>query len=391
MSMLTGPGAGVRWPGHAPKLLIVINTSWNVINFRLGLVRGLVANGYQVVVAAPRDRFSEAIDAIPGCRYVALPMRGHGRSPVEDLLLLRRMLAIFRAERPAAFLGFTVKPNVFGSFAARACGVPAINNIAGLGSVFNESSATARIVVLLYRAALRGSARVFFQNREDSALFTSRGIVRARQVGLLPGSGVDTARFTAAPPPATTGAPFTFLLVARLLREKGIAELAAAARIVRARHPTVRVRILGPLDPANPASVAKADLDGWIAEGLFDYLGTADDVRPILAQADCMVLPTYYREGTPRALLEAAAMGRAILTTDMPGCRDVVDDGENGYLVPPRDAAALAAAMSRLVELPADALAAMGAHSRAKIERQYDERIVVDRYLRALGEVLAPA
>lgn len=373
---------------RARKLLVVINTSWNIINFRTGLIRGLMDAGYEVVVAAPHDRFSAEIERNLGCRYVELPIAGHSRSPVTDLALFSRFVSLMRAERPDAFLGFTVKPNVFGSLAANLFGIPCINNIAGLGSVFNETSATARIVALLYRAALRRSHRVFFQNRDDLALFTERGLVRLDQADLLPGSGIDTARFAPAAKAApASGEAFTFLLVARLLKEKGLSELAAATRTVLRVYPHARTQILGPRDADNPASIDQGELDDWIASGVFDYLGMAGDVRPALAQADCFVLPSYYREGTPRALLEAAAMGKPIITTDMPGCRDVVDDGVNGFIVPPRDAAALAEAMRSMIEASPAERKKMGLASRAKAERQFDERIVIERYLQALDAV----
>lgn len=374
---------------RARKLLVVINTSWNIINFRTGLIRGLMGAGYEVVVAAPRDRFSAEIERNLGCRYVELPIAGHSRSPVTDLALFGRFVSLMRAERPDAFLGFTVKPNVFGSLAANLFGIPCINNIAGLGSVFNETSLTARIVVILYRIALRRSHWVFFQNREDLELFVARGLVQRVRAGLLPGSGIDTARFaTPAKVPSKAGQPFTFLLVARLLKEKGLAELAEATRAVRRKHPQVRTRVLGPLDPRNPAAVPQTQLDGWVAEGVLEYLGVADDVRTILAQADCFVLPSYYREGTPRALLEAAAMAKPIITTDMPGCRDVVDEGMNGCLVPPRDVCALADAMTSMIEASPATIAAMGQASRVKAEQQFDEKLVVERYLAALLEIL---
>lgn len=371
------------------KLLMSINTSWNVVNFRAGLIRGLQAHGYEVVVAAPRDRFSDAIERDLGCRFIDLPMEGHSRSPLTDLALLARFARLMRAERPDAYLGYTVKPNVFGSFAAQMFGVPCINNIAGLGSIFNESGVTAKIVVGLYRLALRSSAHVFFQNDADLALFLGRGLVRAEKASLLPGSGIDTARFAAAErPPRDEASPFAFVLVARLLKEKGLAELAEATRRVRGTHPRVRVRVAGPLDPHNPAAIAPAAMQAWVDEGLFDYLGLLDDVRPTLEAADCVVLPSYYREGTPRGLLEAAAMGRPIITTDMPGCRDVVDDGVNGYLVPPRDAEALARCMGALVDASPSSVAEMGRQSRLKAVRQFDERLVVERYLSALDLIV---
>lgn len=370
-----------------PHVLIAINTSWNVVNFRAGLVRGLQAAGYGVSVAAPPDRFTPALEAL-GCRFYPVELQGHGRSPAADFRYMSRMFALLRRERADALLGFTVKPNVYGSLAAHALNIPVINNIAGLGVVFNERGATARIVNTLYRLALRRSHRVFFQNGDDRELFVRGGLVRAMQTEQLPGSGVDLGRFAEQPLP--TAAPFTFLLVARLLKEKGLAELAEAAEALRAHGAPVRVRVLGPHDPANPASVPAADLARWTAAGTVEHLGTADDVRSALAAAHCVVLPSYYREGTPRALLEALATGRPVITTDMPGCRDVVDDGVNGFLVPPRDAPALARAMARVAALPPAELAAMGRASRLKAERQYNEALVVRAYLRALGTAGVP-
>ncbi len=366
--------------GH---ILFTVNASWNVVNFRSGLIRGLLADGYRVTVAAPRDRHSPAIEAL-GCVYRELPMENHGRSPLGDLALFARFIRLIRRERPDFFLGYTVKPNTYGTLAAALFGVPTVNNIAGLGLVFNETGATARIVRTLYRVALARSRRVFFQNAEDRAMFVDAGLVDAAVADLLPGSGVDLERFAPAPARA---APFTFLLVARLLWEKGLAEYVEAGRIVRERHPGCRVRLLGFIDDATPAGVPRARIEAWQAAGDIEYLGSAEDVRPHLAEADCVVLPSYYREGTPRTLLEAAAMAKPIITSDMPGCRDVVDHGRNGELVPPRDVPALAAAMGRMVEASPEARAAMGAASRAKAEAVYDERIVVARYLATLDEI----
>ena len=373
------------------KLLMSVNTSWNIVNFRAGLVRGLQAQGYEVVVAAPRDRFSDAIERDLGCRFVDLPMRGHSRSPATDLALFSRFVRTMRIVRPDAFLGYTVKPNVFGSLAAQLAGVPCINNIAGLGSIFNETGPTARIVAALYRLALRRSKRVFFQNSDDLDLFVTRGLARPEQASLLPGSGIDTVHFQAAPRRRDRKSVFTFVLVGRLLKEKGLAELADATRSVRREHPDVRVWVAGPLDSRNPASIAPQAMKRWVDEGLFEYLGVLDDVRPVLEEADCVVLPSYYREGTPRALLEAAAMGRPIITTDMPGCRDVVDDGVNGFLVPPREIPALAGRMAAMVKASTDEIAQMGQRSRNKAMRQFDEQLVIDRYLAALDAVLTPS
>jgi len=380
-------------PGHdkgersrAGHVLFSVNSSWNVINFRAGLVRALLAEGYAVTVAAPRDEHSPAVEQL-GCRYVELPMDAQGRSPVADLQLLARFVRLMRAERFDALLSFTPKPNIYGSIAARLCGVPAINNIPGLGLVFNERGPTSRILRAMYRPALRRSAHIFFQNEHDRALFERERLVDPAKTELLPGSGVDVSRFQPVPA-AADPVPFVFLLVARLLWEKGIAELIEAGRLVRAQHPAIEIRILGFVEDGNPKFVRTDDLRQWQREGLATYLGPTSDVRPHLAEADCVVLPSYYPEGTPRALLEAAASGKPIITCDLPGCRNVVDNGENGFLVPPRDAGALADRMLAMIRLGADRRAAMGRHSRQIAETRFDEQLVIDRYTAALRRVV---
>jgi glycosyltransferase involved in cell wall biosynthesis len=287
------------------------------------------------------------------------------------------------------FLGYTAKPNVYGSLAAQALGIPVINNVSGLGTAFIRQGLLTRIVSGLYRLAFRRSARVFFQNPEDQDLFVSAGIVPPEKTALLPGSGIDLARFAPVAPRERGERPFTFLLVARLLWDKGVGEYAEAARLVRARHPAARFQLLGFLDVANRTAVPRADVERWVAEGIIDYLGHAEDVRPLLAAADCVVLPSY-REGLPRTLLEAAAMGKPLIATDVPGCRHIADHGVNGYLCAVRDAGSLAEAMINMLGLPEAERRAMGKSARAKAEAEFDERLVVDRYLEAIAEARAP-
>lgn len=375
------------------KILFSVNASWNVINFRAGLISHLIGQGYEVVVAAPRDGYSEAIEAL-GCRFVDMPMDPHGRSPIADLALLRRYRRLIRREAPDFYLAYTPKPNIYGSLAAQSFGVPTINNVAGLGLMFNERGPAALALKLLWRVALRRSSRAFFQNEDDRALFVTRRMVKPAIADLLPGSGIDLSRFACQPMPTRRPGAATFLLVARLLREKGLAELAAASARVRETMPGVEVRIVGFLEAGNPAYVRADELAEWQAQGAITYLGATDDVRPFVAAADCVILPTYYPEGTPRALLEAAASGRPVITTDMPGCRDVVEDGASGYLVAPRDVASLADAMRRFATLDDDERRRMGSRARARAERCFDERIVLDRYaavLRRLGGVASEA
>ena len=369
------------------KILISINTSWNVYNFRSGLVQALVAAGYEVVVAAPEDSHSARLADL-GCRYLPLPMDNKGTSPRSDFRLYRDYRRLMRAEKPDCFLGWTIKPNVYGTLAARSLGIAAINNISGLGTAFIRGGWLSRMAKGLYRLALLRSATVFFQNRDDRALFVDQKLVARERTALLPGSGIDLTRFLPVPMNARPSGDLRFLLIGRVLWDKGLAEFVAAARQVRARHPRIRFQILGFLDAANQTAVPRSEVDRWVAEEGIDYLGTTDDVRPFIADADCVVLPSY-REGTPRTLLEAAALGRPLIATDVPGCREVVDNGSNGLLCTVRDGDDLARCMLEMIAASPEERAEMGAFSRAKVEREFDEEIVIARYLAAIEAALS--
>ncbi len=364
------------------NLLLSINSSWNVANFRSGLISAIRVYGLRVVAAAPVDEHVSRIEDM-GCGFAALPMDKTGTNPVRDAALFVRYLRLFRRERPAIYLGFTPKPNIYGSLAAHLLGIPVINNVAGLGTAFIRGGWLNRVVKLLYRVALSRSRTVFFQNNEDLDLFVREGLVRVEVARLLPGSGVDTARFSPQRDEPLSDRPFRFLLVARMLGDKGVREYVEAARLLRTRYDGLEFQLLGFVDSANPTAISAAEMKAWCDEGVVRYFGEALDVRPHLAAADCVVLPSY-REGTPRSLLEAAAMGKPIVTTDAVGCREVVDDGVNGYLCRVRDAKDLAEKLEQLYCLSPEARAAMGAAGRAKVVCEFDEQIVIDRYLEAI-------
>ena len=367
------------------KIVIALNTAWNLLNFRAGLIRALVAEGHEVVAVAPSDDYAPKLTQL-GCRFVPLPMDNQGTHPVRDGVLLWRFYKLLGRERPDVYLGYTVKPNVYGSLAAQALGIPVINNIAGLGTVFIRDGWLVKLVRGLYKLALRRSAKVFFQNKDDLALFVEQGLVKSSVVDLLPGSGIDLTRFALAPCSAASDRPFRFLLVARMLRDKGIYEFVEAAKLLRANWPHVEFALLGFVDVQNPTAISRAQMDEWVDQGHVVYLGVSDDVRVQIAQADCVVLPSY-REGTPRTLLEAAAMGRPIVTTDAVGCKDVVDDGLNGFLCKVKDAQDLANQMEQMLLLSAEQRGLMGLRGRQKMEREFDERIVIDQYLGTISSL----
>ncbi|MCC2097255.1 MAG: glycosyltransferase family 4 protein [Hyphomicrobiales bacterium] len=370
------------------RILLSANQAWNLVNFRGGLIRALADAGMDIVAAAPPDGHEDRLAPL-GCRFIPLPMNRKGANPVQDLSLLARYRSIMRAERPDVYLGWTIKPNTYGSLAARMSGAAAINNISGLGTAFIRDGWLTRIVKLLYRAGLSGSSTVFFQNGDDRKQFVDLGLVAQDRTALLPGSGVDLERFSiGATEPAARGEAFRFLLISRLLRDKGVGEYAEAASLLKSRGLDVTCSILGPLDHQNRTAFSQQDVDKWVQSGAIEYLGPADDVRPFVAACDCVVLPSY-REGTPRTLLEAAAMSRPLIATDVPGCREALDAGETGLLCEVRNAVDLARAMQEMAEMDPAGRQAMGAAGRIKMEREFREQLVIDRYMEAIERALA--
>jgi glycosyltransferase involved in cell wall biosynthesis len=351
-------------------------------------MRTLVEQGHEVIacVPAPSEDLPQAaeLEAL-GVRLEPIVLDRAGINPLADVGTLRCLVAVLRRLKPDTVLAYTIKPVIYGSLAARIAGVPTVCSIVeGIGYAFSGGGprrvVLRTIVKLLYRVALSANRRVFFLNPDNKRLFEDLGLARrSDQSVLLGGIGVDLERFAPAPLPETV----TFLLIARLLRDKGVPEFVDAARIVRACHPEVRFHLVGWID-SNPMAVGEAELRAWIEEGVISYLGKLDDVRPALADASVFVLPSYYPEGQPRSIMEAMATGRPILTTDMPGCRETVVDGANGFLVPAQDAPALARAMLRFVEQP-ELIVTMGRESRRIAEAKYDVHRINHRLMAEMG------
>ncbi|TYZ12609.1 glycosyltransferase family 4 protein [Hymenobacter lutimineralis] len=367
------------------RVAIVINTSWNIWNFRRSLVKALQAAGHEVLAIAPPDDYSARLETELGCRYVPILMENKGTNPVKDALLTRQFYQVYRREKPDVVLQYTIKPNIYGTLAARLAGIPSVNNVSGLGTVFIVKNLVSKVALGLYRFAFRYPHRVFFQNDDDRQLFLQHGLVQARITDLLPGSGIDTRKFQPAPV-FQRQQPFTFLMIARVLYEKGVEEYFEAARRVREAMPGTRIQLLGGIDESGGVGVKRAVFEQWLQAGNVEYLGTSDNVAAHIAQADCVVLPSY-REGTPKTLLEAAAMGKPIVTTDVPGCRETVEDGVNGFLCEVRNGADLAEKMLQVQGLPDAQLAEMGRASRQLAEEKFDERIVLEKYLRVVAEI----
>ena len=364
------------------KITIVLNTSWNLYNFRRGLIDALRQQGHTVTLIAPEDEYTSKLRAL-GYDLTTVNMDRRGINPIRDLTFFFHLYRLYRTLRPDLTLHFTVKPNVYGTTAARWLGVPSINTVSGLGTVFLKKGLVSWIAQHLYRFTFRWPEQVLFHNQDDYDLFVERGLVAPQRASVIPGSGVNIQRFS--PQRAETNEVFTFLVIARLLYDKGIVEYAEAARSLRAQGVKARFQLLGARDPQHQRGIPDQQVDAWVDEGLVDYLGTTDDVRPLLQRADAVVLPSY-REGLPRTLLEAASLEKPIVTTDTPGCRHVVHHERNGLLCRVHDAADLADKMRRVMELPQEQRRRMGQAGRALVAERFSERYVIERYLLAIEQ-----
>ena len=358
------------------KIAIVLNTSWNIYNFRSGLVRSLIQNGHEVFAIAPYDHFTEKVKSL-GCQYIPVKMDSRGVNPVKDFLLTLELYSIYKRIKPDIILHFTIKPNIYGTLAASLLGIPVVNNVCGLGTVFLRKGISSKIAIWLYKFSFRFPKKIFFQNADDQKLFLDQGIVRPEVCDLVPGSGINIEQFV--PMPKADRQPFTFLLVSRLIYDKGVVEYINAIEQLRARGIQANFQLLGAVDERHKRGIPRKIIDQWIDEQKVNYLGNTDDVKPYLQNADCVVLPSY-REGTPKTLLEAAGMGLPLIATDVPGCRDIVEDGCNGFLCEVGNASDLAAKMEKMFALGAENREAMAANSRAKVVGQFDEKIVIEKY-----------
>jgi glycosyltransferase involved in cell wall biosynthesis len=369
----------------APCVWVIANTTWYIFNFRSRLISELLKKGYGVTVLSPADEYVDRVRAL-GTRHIHLELDNGGTNPFRDIPSLITLIRLFREEKPDVLLTFTPKVNIYGAISARLAGIPAIANISGLGTGFIRGGWLTTLIKQLYRLALRHPTIVFFQNQDDCVLFVKEGLVRESVVKCLPGSGVDVDRFIPQTRASAEGG-FVFLMAARLLWDKGIGEYVEAARLVKREFPSVEFRIVGFLDAKNPTAISEEQVAAWEAERVIRYLGSTDEIVGYYASADCVVLPSY-REGTPRSLLEAASMAKPIVTTDVPGCREVVDEGQTGFLCRVRDHLDLAEKMRRMVMLPEESRLRMGRKGREKMIRQFDERIVIGKYLEVVEEIV---
>ena len=365
-------------------IIITLNSTWNAWNFRKSLVEALLADNHNVTVLAPLDQYMDSIKNL-GCKVIHLDMNVRGLSPFADIKLLLNFRRIFIQEQPDVVLTYTIKNNIYGALAAKAYNIPIIPNITGLGTAFLAGGSLGLIVNVLYKCALRKLPCVFFQNVDDCRYFIGKGIVKTDQVYLLPGSGIDLEYFNKTPFSNSEAGPI-FLMISRIIRDKGVLEYVGAARELKQVWPHARFQLLGNAKSENRTAIDALTVQSWHEEGVIEYLGTTDDVRPFIAASNCIVLPSY-REGAPRALIEAAAMARPVIATDVPGCRSVVEDEITGFLCRERSVTSLVNACTHFLTLPLGRQAATGRAGRMKIEREFDQKRVVNEYRKAIAAI----
>lgn len=368
------------------KIGIVTNSAWNVVNYRLSLIKALQREGDEVLVFAPSDGFVDRL-LKTGVNFVHTPINPTGLNPFIELVSILKLRLALRRHDVDVVLSFTPKGNLYGLFAicgSRRCAVP---NISGLGVVFNRVGYLPRMVRLLYRTALGFASHVFFQNEEDREEFARSGLLRGLRHSRVPGSGIDPSTFdnTAVVDNAAASSSPVFLMLSRALWEKGLGIYVDACRQLKRSFPHARFFYAGQVFADRTGAIGYPQMAEWVNEGVIEYLGDLSDVRVALRQATCVVLPSWYREGVPRSLLEAAAMEKPVITTRSTGCKDTVIDGSTGFLVEPGSVGGLVEAMQRVALMNPEDLSAMGKRARMHVTDNFDERLVHDEYLRVIA------
>ncbi|MEE9707025.1 glycosyltransferase family 4 protein [Aeromonas allosaccharophila] len=365
------------------KLAFVANTAWSMFNFRHGLLKRLLSDGYHISVVTPNDKFSGKLKDM-GCDVIDLPMSAKGVNPFDDIKLVTLLYRYYRKLNPDFIIHYTIKPNIYGSLAAKMAGIPSLAITTGLGYTFVNDNFIAKIARQLYKMAFRYPKEVWFLNEDDRQAFLEYSLVSGSKAKLLHGEGVNVSHFSPISVSSNNNR-LTFLLIARMLWDKGIGEYIEAARVIKSKYPKTHFQLLGACDVPNPSLISREQISVWESEGIVEYLGTTDDVRTVIANVDCVVLPSY-REGIPRTMLEAAAMAKPLIVSDAPGCKDVVIHGKTGFLCKVKNRDSLAAAMELIINQSTQERVDMGMAGRNLVLHKFDERVVIEKYIDMLSK-----
>ena len=361
------------------KIVLVFSNhpDWTY-NLRAEVLQGLIQQGHKVIIVVGYGKRIEDLKEI-GCNHIDVPFNRHGRNLFKEIRLYNTYKKILKEIRPNVVLTYTVKPNLYGSFLCRRYRIPCIANITGLGTAVEYPGVLQKVLLLAYKICFKGIYKVFFQNTSNRDFFIEHGLVKDNY-GMLPGSGVNVEKFTQLPyPPQST---IEFVFVSRIMKEKGIDQYLAAAKAIRKKYPNTRFHVCGFCEPEYSGALEQSESNGDVI-----YHGMVDDVREILNKTHCMVFPTYYPEGMSNVLLENAACARPIITTNRPGCREIVEDGFNGFICKAKDEQNLISVIEKFLNLTYEEKIQMGLNGRKKVEKQFDRKIVVEEYLKAVESI----
>ncbi|MBO5722593.1 MAG: glycosyltransferase family 4 protein [Lentisphaeria bacterium] len=369
---------------NTKKILFIGNTAWSMYNFRREVFSAFLQKDYQVAVCAPYDKvFSEKLKDL-GCDFYDIKLAAKGVNPVEDILLTFRFIMLFLRVKPDFIFCYTIKPNIYGSIAAFLTRIPSIAITTGLGYTFLSKNLISWISKKLYKFAFLFPRKVWFLNRDDQDIFLSEKLVTVHKAEILNSEGINLDDFKPLENASANTGCVSFLLMARLLWDKGVGEFVEAAKILKNKYPATRFSLLGFLGSNNPSAIPEEKLQEWVDNNYVEYLGTTEDVRSYIAKSDCVVLPSYYREGIPRSLMEGAAMGKILITTDSVGCKDTVDDQVSGFLCKVRDVESLTACMEKVILMSPEERSGMGLAGRKKMAREFDMKYIINRYMDVL-------
>ena len=365
------------------KIVFLSNTAWSIYNFRMGLIKSLQQVGHEIIAISPTDDYVKDLLNL-GVTYFGIKIKSNGTNPIDDIRIIISYKKLFKRIKPDIILSYTIKPNIYGNLAIGSLKIPVINNISGLGTIFIRKSVSSYIGRVLYYFSLRKSSWVFFQNKFDCDLFIESKLINAKKTSIIPGSGVNTSKFRMC---RNSNNGKQFLFVGRLIADKGIKEFVMAANRLTEKYYDIVFNIVGELGSANNTAISEEELKGWLRNKQVKYLGKQDNMVKILSNADIMVLPSY-REGLSKSLIEAASMNLPIITTNTPGCVEVVEHGENGFLCKVQDSSDLEKKMEEMICLSERERVIMGEKGRDLVLTKYDEKFVIEMYKNKIIEVV---
>lgn len=364
------------------KLLFSGNTAWSMYNFRKHILSDCINKGHEVYVIAPSDSIYDKLIEKIGCKFIHIEIERKGTNPLRDFFLYLTYIRFIKEIKPDGCFFYTIKPNIYGGMAASYLNIPFIPITTGLGYIFTTDSIVNKIAKYLYKVAFKKAKQVWFLNQDDKSSFIENKIISQEKVKILKGEGIDLSNFEVK---ENISNDLTFLLLARMLWDKGVGIYVDAAAEIKKIYPNVKFQLLGAIDKENPMGISKSQIIEWHNKGYIEYLGKTDDVRPYIYNSDCIVLPSYYREGIPFCLMEGAAAGKPLITTNNTGCREVVENNYNGFLCKTKDVNSLIEVIKKMIELPPSERIQMGLNGRKKIESEFNIELIKAEYIQAIN------